>query len=359
MNIDPGQGKQIQEDYKEILERLLKALLNLFKRKSRVQVSVEKEQPKQQNVQASVEKETERTQQSNQVQVEVENQSSTAVVNTAKTAALLLNEHGVEQGQERVYQAQGYKITANEQGNTAIQSSQGQLLMQFKTGTESEIQVNNLSNRQLSEFTRVGEQIQQNGFAQEPAARLSQYQSLAPASDVTAAKEVRIIAAAISANNILEKLGTNNYENDNYQISRQGENITVKSKEGNLIAQSQNGQITGNLSANDLSGLDRLERAVSRPPVEELTSSKNLHLPHKEAVVYDRLMSTSGFTSEGAVIAAEQAVAPSEAGGIGLKEMAYNKEESHILSEPESNLEPSRQPVTAGAKKVADELEIE
>ena len=156
---------------------------------------------------------------SNRVEVEIENlQSSSAETTAAKVAASLLNQYGEQEGKNKVYRADGYTMACDVQNNTTIQDRSGKLLMQFKGGPDPVIQSTHINSRQLLEFGRVANQIQQYGFAKEPNERLNQYQSLAPASDVALAGEVRNIAAAISAKRILDTLDTNSYENDFYRI---------------------------------------------------------------------------------------------------------------------------------------------
>ena len=75
-------------------------------------------------------------------------------------------------------------------------------------------------------------------------------------------------------------------------FSRQEKSLVITAKDGRGdIIHKQNDQIVGSLLERDAFAMNRLDRAVTRNrlmPTQE--PSSNLHLPHLEAVIYDRLM---------------------------------------------------------------------
>lgn len=75
--------------------------------------------------------------------------------------------------------------------------------------------------------------------------------------------EASKVAAIITARNILSGLGINKYENSNYQFQKQGDIIIITAKDdrGEIVRQ-QDGQVTGQLSNQDVVYFSQLNRAV-------------------------------------------------------------------------------------------------
>lgn len=82
--------------------------------------------------------------------------------------------------------------------------------------------------------------------------------------------ESNSLITVLSAKRILDKLQTNQYENNNYSFQREDNNITVSAKDGRgEIAQLEAGRITGkNLSHNDVTSLVRLADELELQPPE-------------------------------------------------------------------------------------------
>lgn len=343
MQIDRHDAKQVQQDMEQMAKGAVNATLIILKRlrsliqrlkTNNIQVKVEPEQVKPQQLEVYVDKEvTPKSLEQGEGKLTL-----TPEVVTAKTATQLLQHYGEQEGQERVYEAQDYSIRSNET-DTTIRDRDGQLLMRFKEGVEPDIQEHNIDPKIAKDFGRVHEQLQQHGIAQEPDARLRQYQNLAPARDVTLAQDLRNLAAVIVAQRVLDTAGKDTYETDQFQLNRVGENITIQAKDGRGdIAQIQDGGVTGKLSANDVIQLNQLERDVVRPESE--AKAQNYNLTPLEAVVYDRLISTNSYSPEDAKTLAEQAVKPSVAADPELKEMVFSKKASELIGDPDSRTKP-------------------
>lgn len=256
----------------------------------------------------------------------------------AQTAAQLVREYGQPEGRDRVYEAQDYRITLDEQGETTVSDRSGNTLMRVVKG---EVVDSKMSPQQLQDFTRVQSQIEANGFAQNSAERLRQYQNLAPSSDVSLAHEVRNIAATISAKRILDGIGKDIHENEHYYIQRQDDGIRLVAKDGRgEILSSQNGVLRGDLAAKDIMRLNQVDQAINGEPAlarqfsREANSNIAVSLEsEREQGVYDRLMSTGSYSATGAKHTAEQAVSLGTA-DIDIKELSFDSGEAQILSDP-------------------------
>lgn len=76
-------------------------------------------------------------------------------------------------------------------------------------------------------------------------------------------KEVRALAALISAKRILDAISRNSYETDHYAFKRWGEVVTISAKDGRArIAQGDDTAVSGNLSAKDSILIRQLEKSV-------------------------------------------------------------------------------------------------
>ncbi len=330
MHTDRATAKSIEHDFQQIAEGIAREVVKFLQKLKKNSLAI-KVAPAQ----------------TQKLNIAVEPAAPTSELNTATahTATQLLHQYGQQEGQETVYKAEGYTLRANQE-DTVIENRQGELLMKFKAGQDPQIQQTQMGNRELRDFARVQEQIQLYGVAQMPEDRLRQYQNLTPAQDVTHAGDVRNLAAVISAQRVLSATGKDTHENDQYRFSQQGETLTILAKDGRgEIAQLQDGQVTANLSARDTVQLNQLERQVTRPEVQAQT--EDLNLTPLEAVVYDRLMSTSSFSPGDAKVLAEQAVKPSLASDPDLRTMVFSKEEAIARSGQNANqaksVEPPRQ----------------
>ncbi len=91
-------------------------------------------------------------------------------------------------------------------------------------------------------------------------AKIFEPQSLVQQS--AAGNDIRNRAAVLTAQRVLDTLGKDSYENNSYRFERQGENISITAKNGRgTIAQSQNGQLTGDLSNKDVKALSQMNAA--------------------------------------------------------------------------------------------------
>lgn len=317
--VDRHEAKQVERDYQQIQQAALQtakdlpnAVRNLLKLLNKL---LERVQPAAVRV---------------ELEDELKNQRQNpgyAAASTAQTAALLLDRYGEPEGQERVYRAESYTIRSGEHDGTSITDRQGNLLMKIKEGQMPDVQLNNMTSRQMRDFTRVHEQLQRNDFTAEPMARLRQLRNLAPLADVAPAREVSNLAAVISAQRILDGIGKDSYESRNFRFERQGETLTVSAKDGRgVIARSHEGVTTGKLSASDMIQVDQLERQITG------VSEQPPNLGRQEAVVFNRLMSTGNYTLQHAKVLAEEAVASAPSVSSEVKELAYSKETAESLS---------------------------
>lgn len=84
------------------------------------------------------------------------------------------------------------------------------------------------------------------------------------AQNTTVAKEVRNIQALTGAKQILDALGIDEYQSENYHFKRDGNNLLVSSKESDEeIVRIKDGMITGNASEKDIFQIQDLEKSVS------------------------------------------------------------------------------------------------
>lgn len=349
--VDRHEAKQTERDYQQIQEAALqtakdlpKALLNLL---ILLKNFVKSTQPAGVRIELGD---------------EVKNQryNPEAATRTAQTAAQLLDRYGTTEGQEKVYRADSYTIRSGEHDGTSITDRQGNLLMKLKDGQTPEIQLNNMTSRQMRDFTRVHDQLHRNGFAEELETRIRQLRNLAPVADLAPAREVRNLAAVTSAQRVLDSIGKDSYENESYWLERQGEAFTVTAKDGRgVIARTQEGVTTGRLSASDMIQVDQLERQIR-------ASEQPPNLGRQEAVVFNRLMSTGNYTPHNAKVLAEEAVASAPSASSEVKELAYSKETAEGMSKlrlPQGQVEktPRRGAIAAPSRSetIAPDKDIE
>lgn len=188
----------------------------------------------------------------------------------ADTALQLLEKYGTRNDQGLSYQAADYTIQATGKNTYSISDNQGKNLMKFKQNFFGPQTLSSqMSQRQQKDFARAGSQIQIQGgtpfLPADPAMRVRQLQGLAPAADVSLARDVKNIAAVTSVQNVLQSLGRDRYQNDHYRFQQRGNALTVTAKDGRgEILSVKNGEIQGNLKPVDISYLRQLDRQVSQ-----------------------------------------------------------------------------------------------
>lgn len=91
-----------------------------------------------------------------------------------------------------------------------------------------------------------------------PPKQVSKHRQHSPSS-----KEVRVLAALISAKRMLDAISRNSYETDCYAFKRWGEVVTISAKDGRgKIAQGDDTAVSGNMSAKDSIQIRQLEKSV-------------------------------------------------------------------------------------------------
>lgn len=193
----------------------------------------------------------------------------------AETALKLLDRYGTPNEQGMSYQAADYAIKAEAKNTYSILDAKGRELMRFKQNfLGPQVVSSQMSERQLRDFSHARSQIQLRGgvnlLAGDAATRIRQLQGLAPTQDVALSREARNIAAVSMAQNVLQALGRDRYENDQYRFHQRGDNLTISAKDGRgEILYLNKGQIDASLKPLDMSYLKQLDRQVSRELIEQ------------------------------------------------------------------------------------------
>ncbi len=205
----------------------------------------------------------------------------------AETALKLLDHYGTSDDKGKSYQAANYTIRTEGKDNYSISDSRGKELMKFKQNfLGPQVVSSQMSNRHQRDFAHARSQIQLKGgvplLAGDAATRIRQLGSLTPAEDIAQAQEGKNIAAASIARNVLQALGSNRYENDQYRFQRQGDDLRISAKDGRgEILSLKEGQFTGNLKPLDVSNLKQLDRQLGR----ELDNHGHINEPSKDKQV--------------------------------------------------------------------------
>ncbi len=83
-------------------------------------------------------------------------------------------------------------------------------------------------------------------------------------------QEVNNTAVFLTAQKILQMVGSNHFENLQYSIQKQGDNLTINSKDGRgEILSSKDGKVNGNLQSSDIFTLHKIEQNLSQELVNQ------------------------------------------------------------------------------------------
>lgn len=160
------------------------------------------------------------------------------------------------------------EVKAGQQGNYSIESRGDDYLrlesQQDQRGTvlliENGTLKSDLESKDFSHFKQLHNSMQKQASrtdSQQPVVKKSETEILLTNS------QLRNVAAVITAQNVLDSLGTNTYESDKYRFERLGDVITLAAKDGRgEIARMESGHVTGQLSNQDAVFLSQMNRAV-------------------------------------------------------------------------------------------------
>ncbi|MEM6251316.1 MAG: hypothetical protein AAF821_00195 [Cyanobacteria bacterium P01_D01_bin.156] len=175
----------------------------------------------------------------------------------------LLQRYGTRQGDEFVYEAQGYRIRGVGR-HVLVEDREGRGLMAFKTKVfgRPAIKSYKLDSTQEMEFLRVHTELADRNFegiSSDPLLRAMQLRGLAPDGDTQIVDDLKALSVSDIARDLLnasgsqpDKEGTRVLDGKQYRIVHSPESLSIYAKGGRgLVFKQQGGTIDSKLTAAD------------------------------------------------------------------------------------------------------------
>lgn len=198
----------------------------------------------------------------------------------AGTALKLLDQYGTKDAKGFTFQSADYDIRANGNDTYSISDKQGQELMRFKDGfLGPQTLSSQITTRHQRDFQQAYSQMQIHGgvtgISEDPSMRVRQLQGLTPIADIADSKEIKNLAAVMTANKVLQVVGSDRYESKNYVFQQRGNSLTISAKDGRgEIVSAHEGKVSGSLQPLDISNFRQMEGLVKQTAANRTVSKQ-------------------------------------------------------------------------------------